>query len=253
MNTVAEWIKHPTPRPWFHALDVLSHVLKGDEKQTAFKDPVPAAGRVHLDTLRAELERHKEHDKGFDEITERTNFRARRRKATWDESGDLETGAFIDKEERCFLDYPKVDTVQTNGITILIDGALPYQDRHDSYMLERHRKAYEIAIQAEADAVPCRVVFAESLQIPEIDQSMMIYLIIKDFNDPIFPGIWGALKNNTTTNDLINVISDYILGTRAWGNGTHVHGDVAQDFEAEDVIILDPVKFLNIDPKFQRR
>lgn len=239
MVTAEEYIKRPTPLIWMHALDILRHVLKGDTEQTAFKDNI-SPNRTCLQELRKDLEEHLKYDPGFDELVERTNFRAKRRVPMWDDSGDLEVGAYIDREELCFTDYPKVDRPDTNGITITFDMFVAWKDRDGDYMIERHRKAYELAVQAEAEGVPCRVIGVVTSKIPEFSETCRCFAVIKDFNDPIFPGIWGALKTNRTTNNFINTIADFLVGTRQCGNWYPTPTFMEREFAEDEVIVLAP-------------
>ena len=119
---------------------------------------------------------------------------------------------------------------------------------------ECHQKAYGIALRAEADGVPCRVIAIHGLEIPEFTGvNAERWMIIKDFNDPIFPGIWGAFKNNATTNTFNNVCEDYLYGTSCPGNGGVRPVDVSKDFADEEVIILEPANRIIDNGKFQRR
>lgn len=252
MNTPAEWIKNPTATGWLYALDVLRHVLKGDIRDTAFKAKNPNQGCWMR--LREAMGQAPEINPEFVELTERTNFRARKRVPQWDETGDLEVGAFIDKEDRCFVDYPKREVPQTNGITVIFDASVPWIERDGDYMLARHHKAYEIAVQAEADGVPCRVIALHTTRIDEFPGTVnRLYMTIKDFNDPIFPGIWGAFKGNDTTNDFNNVVMDYFVGTETSGNGYPTPSEISQDFADDEVVVLEPIGRIIFNPKFQRR
>lgn len=253
MVTAREFIQNPTSKLWAHGLEILRHTLKGDWTDTAFKHPLDPYSSRCLDEMRAELERHMDRDREFDELVERTNFRAKRRVSQWDDSGDLEVGAYIDREELCFVDWPKMEAPQQKGITILIDAAVPWCDRDENYMVEGHKKAYEIAVQAEADGVPCRVVAVYSVAIPEFAKPSVRYIVIKDFHDPIFPGIWGALKSNKTTNNLINTTEDYLVGTRAPGNGSITSIYSGDEFAEDDVIVIEPATRIKCAPGHLRR
>ncbi len=94
----------------------------------------------------------------------------------------------------------------------------------------------------EGEDIPCRVICALGISIPERygQDPLKIYSVIKDYSDPIFPGIWGAIRNNADTNSFVNVIMDFMVGTRCGGNGTPTEIRVKEDFpEDEEVIILD--------------
>ena len=254
MNTCKEYIENPRPRVWLHALDVLTHVLRGDPKATAFKDEPGASAERHLENLREVMSEHMGRDGRFDEMVERTDFRRRRRVPQWDYAGGLDVGAYIDKRERCFVDYQKAEVIRKDGITILIDAGVPWRCREENNMELCHQKAYDIALQAEADGVPCRVIAIHGLEIPEFPDALAERrLVIKDYDDPIFPGIWGAFKNNATTNTFNNVCEDYLIGTSCPGNGTVSRVDVSKDFEDEEVIILEPANRIIDNGKFQRR
>ena len=66
-----------------------------------------------------------------------------------------------------------------------------------------------------------------------------MYLVVKDYDDPIFPGIWSAFKSNRATNNFLNCFMDFIVGTHASGNGTAVTVDIGDDMFSDSVQLID--------------
>ncbi|MFP3869032.1 MAG: hypothetical protein ACLFUU_12905 [Desulfobacteraceae bacterium] len=240
MQTAAEYIAKPRGNPentlWLHGMDALEHILQGDTDQTAFKDR--GDSREHLNTLKREMETPCPTE-DFQEALEEVEFSKPRWKARASQEGDFEVEAWLNGESACFTEYFK-DSRQVNAISVVLDMVVPWRERHGAYMAPRHRKVYQIALEAEAQGIPCRVVACFSEKVPEYRKDLRIFLVIKDYDDPIFPGLWGGLKSNLTANAFINCFMDYIVGTRHPNNGNLQYMEIGDDFWDDEVILIEP-------------
>lgn len=266
MLSCEEYIYIKPKVAWLYGLDVLHHVLRGDIKQTAYGDHCPARG--YLDALRAEMESHKVQD-DFSSIIEEKYKTEYRVKPLDSEIGELDVDRYLDTNPRCFNEYHKYAEPKA-GITIAFEYSMEYGARMGSEMLTTHKECYAIAAECEGNQVPCRVIACGCIQIPElrpkkdrprsadykkssdyheaykkwdaVEKSMYLrsYIIVKDYQDPIFPGIWGAFKDNKSSNDFTNVFMDYLVGTRDGGNGTLRTFDIQGDIEADEIQLINP-------------
>ena len=266
MLTPQEYIDIKPKVAWLYGLDVLTHVLQGDHNQTAYKDCSPAKG--YLRSLSAELGEHKVQD-DFDTIIEERYKTEYRVEPLDSEMGELDVDKFLDSNPRCFNEYHKDAHIRA-GITIAFEFSMEYGARDGSEMLTTHKECYAIAAECEANQTPCRVIACGCLQIPELkpsgdrphrgrfanteaymkahkkydelEKSMFFraYIIVKDYQDPIFPGIWGAFKDNRSSNDFTNVLMDYLVGTRASGNGHLRAFNIEEDIEADEIQLINP-------------
>lgn len=266
MLTPQEYIDIKPRVAWLYGLEVLHHILQGDIKQTAYLDPSPARG--YLDALRAEMEAHKVQD-DFDSIIEEKYKTEYRVKPLDSEMGELDVDRFLGSNPRCFNEYDKHAEPKA-GITIAFEYTMEYAGRTGSEMLTTHKECYAIAAECEGNQIPCRVIACGCIQIPEIRPSMEMprgsrfkqredyhkaykkyeelerlsylrsYIVVKDYQDPIFPGIWGAFKNNKASNDFTNVFMDYLVGTSDMGNGTLRKFDIQEDIEADEIQLINP-------------
>lgn len=240
MLTPEEYIQLKPRDAWLHAIDVLRHVLKGDTKQTCFRDPNDGvAGKACLAELRAALEKHSP-DGAFDTVLEQHVITSPKRVARTSDSGDFDPDRYFAGDERCFEEWEKHDLPSGDGLTLLIDADISWAARGDSDMAKRHERAYRLCLQAEAEGVPCRVVASFCSEIREFRKYLHLFLIIKDWRDPIFPGIWGAMQSNLTCNALINTIMDYLVGTSTHGNGSPRPFDPAPYMLGEEFRVLEP-------------
>ena len=119
----------------------------------------------------------------------------------------------------CFEDERRT-TQQQDCVSVIMDLGIPYCERHDTYMVERHQQVYDLIAQCDSEDRPIQVIAALGESISEHKKDVKIFVTVKNYNDSIFPSIWGVLKNNLTANAFVNVIQDYFIGTSDSGNGT---------------------------------
>jgi hypothetical protein len=237
MLTPQEYIERNPPVAWLHGLDVLEWVLRGDTKATIYKhhDPQPGC----LSDLRREIETHPAEPGSFDEILEDVFHRASRSREIPSEIGDLDIDRYLGGDPKCFDEVIR-ERFERPALTIVLDMCIPWRERDDPDMAPRHRKVYALALKAEAEGRPCRVVSVGAEKVPESQETIRFYVVIKDYNEPIYPGLWGGLKTNRSANDFLNCIMDYLHGTRDRANGTVCEWNVREDLpEDEEVIVID--------------
>lgn len=202
---------------WLYGLDAVEHCLQGDVNQTLYKHQSPAVEQWQ-EWREGMLERTN-WDEDFQDIIDNAYERVPKWKRYDDDSGDFQLDAWLNKEDQCFEGYEKI-AVDKPAVSVVYDMNVPWCDRNETYMVDAHRKVYEIAAQCEAERRPCRVVVVMNDVIPEIERdTLKVFFVIKDYNDPIFPAIWGTFVNNRYTNAYGNVVNDYLIGTRHYGNG----------------------------------
>ncbi|MBW1799378.1 MAG: hypothetical protein JRJ85_01480 [Deltaproteobacteria bacterium] len=235
MLTPEEYIQKKPDIAWLYGLDVLEHCLQGDSEKTAYENKDVSWDR--LDGLRAELEKHKKADMMFDEIRENVCLDGLKIEEVSSETGDLNIERYLDGNDRCFDEYIKeMNDDALDGVSVFMDMAIDWSQRNDNQMIARHRRIYEICLECEAANVPCRVIAAAGVDIPELDKPLKLFIVIKDYNDPIFPGLWGAFKTNMSTNDFLNVVMDLLVGTICAGNGAPVPIHVRNAVDEEEEI-----------------
>jgi hypothetical protein len=192
-----------------------------------------------LEELRRELEKHGQKD-DFDEIVDDTFFKKSRSKEIPSEIGDLDIDRYLEGDARCFDEVIRERVVKP-ALTVVMDMAIPWVDREDHYMVERHKKIYSLVVAAEAECQPCRVVASFAIKTDEQREVVRYYFIIKDYDEPIYPGLWGAFKTNRSTTCMVNAVMDFMNGTNSYGNGQLQRWDVRRDLpEDEEVVLINP-------------
>ena len=224
---------------WLNGLELLAHCLVGDYKKSLYKDQWPT--RTCLDGLREELEKHTDGNEDFHQVSENVYWEDYRRRHTRADSGDLNIGRYVNGDENCFDETIKeMEDECQDAVSVILDMNIAYEDRQSNEMVQRHKKIYEIVLKCEAEQIPCRVTACFSIEIPERENDFTFYIVIKNYDDPIFPGIWGAFKSNVSTNDFINVIMDFLIGTESGRNGLCKHMSVREEIQDDKIIVIDP-------------
>lgn len=253
MYTTEEMVNHQE-RNWnineihLHCLDLLRYILKGDASKSVFKDNDPQ--RRFYDELVAEMGEHAT-ESGLDMAKEEWFRPVKRTKEVVSDMGWVDVDAYVSGEQRMFNEPVKVRK-NMPGVTIVLDMVLPYADREENYMKVRHQKIYDLVMKLEGQGYPVRVVAVARMGISELhgkgekgSYNFWTIVTIKDWSDPIFAGIWGAFKNNRSTNALLNCYMDYVIGTSDYGNGHCSMGDCEHLFPPfEEVCIID-AKYIN--------
>lgn len=197
----------------------------------------------HRKYLKAELE--KDPDKvNFDSQLDTYNPRRRHRERDAD-TGNIDVDRYLNGDKAPFMDVFSEQSPRP-ARTIILEMGSNAGTRDDpkvnETMKRRHRTVYAEALKAEAEGSPLRVIAAYSKQIIERKTQHKIFIILKDYVDPIFPGIWGAMKNAKTANSLVNLITYTMEGTRDYGNGQSYNSfRIDKEFQGEELILIDPV------------
>ena len=226
---------------WVHGIDMLEHVLKGNFQDTIYNNGTDRAN--HLYEMTQAMGNRGEYE-GFDEVIENAYAPKRQWRSRMDNEGDLVIDAYLNRDDRMFETWEK-EISSANAVSVLLDMAIAWGERDDDDMIARHRKCYEIASKCEGAQIPCRVIGCMALAIDEYGngrrKAINVFVTIKDYLDPIFPGIWGAFETNNSTNRLVNVLAVYLLGTGTGGNGNLETLKVTDYFtDDEDIHAIDP-------------
>lgn len=246
MMTCKEYLENFVERPpeeiHVHGLDLLAHCLQGDVEQTWYKDRYP--NKELLFELQDEMERHA-HEDELNKILE-DKLTQKEKWVRFDSTdGDLDVDRFIENKNNGNFDVPMFDEYRKKkrpkpAMTLILDCAIPYGERSSKDMAKRHREVYTMAVQAFMEGRPCRVVAVWGVRYREDVKSRKFYITIKDFNEPIFSGMWGAFKTNASTNSLLNVIMDYFIGTHSGGNGTPIDMSISKYVTREECELIMP-------------
>lgn len=237
MLTAQQYIDLKPTALWIHNLDLLEHVLKADPKATAYKGEFPPSMQAHRIFVE-EIE--KASPKGiYRHIEEGFN----RRNATVEvpsTQGSLNIDRYLAKDELCF-DEPVKRFKPRLSRTIIFDAGKNQHERYGKDCEIRHEKVYAQAVRCEENGEPCRVVAAVCHRYSEVLQKY--YIVVKDYNDPIFPAIWACIKTNTASWALNNALADFMAGTNDSDNGSSKDFRIGDDIPPEeDVQIIDPLK-----------
>ncbi len=218
MLTPKEYIANGIPdnhEIWLNGLDIITHCLQKDTSKTFFKNR-PSSHT--WDNWQQAMSDRAQADDNFQDIYDNAYQPKQEPRTMQSESGDFVIDYYLDKEELMFEEHED-QYMQGDAVSVVIDICLPYMDRDKSYMIKRHQDVYDIIAQCDSDNRPIQVVGAFEIGVPELKKHLKIFVMIKDYTDSIFPSIWGTLKTNESTNDFLNVMMDYFIGTRSGTNG----------------------------------
>ena len=229
-----EWVAAPDDEDvvWVHSLDLLDYVMEGDVSKSKWKGR-DRSGATYLEIIQNAMaqgpgEPDPEWYKALDKMWKpKKKYRTRKAKA----GAQFNVNGFInlkagDKHARCFKTYYKTFEGKKEALTIVFEMCIHGGQTTGSEMQERHKEIYNAALQCEKDGIPCRVVAFTSSHAGSgrhgkgVSNDLLIkyFIVVKDYNERIYPGIWGALKDNRTSNALQNCIHNYFSGTHASGN-----------------------------------
>lgn len=243
LMTPAEYVKagkqayRRNPVVWVHALDLMEHILKGDPKDVCLETDLNPDSE-HLEDMREGMaERSKKHDEEFRQLTENSYMPKKRYFIEKSDAGEFCLDAFLNGEEQIF-EEPVKKLSQGRAVTILYDVGVAWSERPLNFMEERHKKVYTVTAEMMSVHRPVRVIAVLGEDCRDVPGICKTFAIIKDFNDPIFPGIWGCFTNNLTTNAWLNSVQDYFVGTTDSWNGTISHVNVREYFPDDELIIF---------------
>lgn len=231
-NDIENYIRNPGDILWAHGLDVLGHVLKGKGADTAWKKTGDyIQDRVieeYIEPLSDALKNPPTYDKNFENMVETTFKKVKRYKTVrTDEGGDfdvelwLERGGFKNDGRKDFYleEVKQISNGLSRPLTIVVEGGISCVERDKpEIMKDRHDQAYGMTLKAEAEGRPSRVLAIERTKFSE--RTVISLWILKDFDDPIFPGIWGAFQDSQMANALGCSVGAFLFGTSSINLGT---------------------------------
>jgi len=237
MLTAEEYIRLKPKVLFIHNLDLLEHILKADPKQTAYKGKTEPYWKAH-NIFVEEIE--KVAPKGqFRKIEEGFNRRSTTVEIVSDQ-GSLNIDRYIGGDDLCF-DEPVKRLKPKLSRTIIFDFGKNEHENAGSDCADRYQKVYEQTIRCEEEGTPCRVIAGAQHSFSE--GTLKLYVVIKNYTDPIFPAIWACMKTNRAAWALNNQVADFLTGTKDSGNGRSVELVIGKDIpDDEDVQIVDSVK-----------
>jgi hypothetical protein len=238
---------------WVHALDLLEHVLKMDTDNSFYKTPICGTkkgsvngGQTYLEHLDEAMQTPPPPDPEFENIMQDCFRKKKKYKLRQSKRGQrFNVGGYIsmkagDKDARPFKKYYK-DHKRETAKTLVFEMCTPYIDRDKDYQRDRHKIIYSVALACEAKNIPCRVVGYLGTDTGRKDEGeYRFFVVIKDYNEKIYPGIWGALQSCATSNSFENSIMNYFVATKATNNGyPHVKCELEKYIpDDEDVLVI---------------
>jgi hypothetical protein len=227
-------------------LDIMQHVLKGDIQQSAYKNNDP--WWYALDHLKAELAKGQETDHEFNEQIRYISEDRRGRRSITSDCGEFDLDLYLNangNRPEVFIDEV-MDITEKDAVSVVFDLFVPAGKRDGTDVIERHKAIYKIVLEMEERNIPCRVVAAMPCYYSEFGDKYRSwnskgrwYFVVKHYESPMIPALWGAIKNNQCANSLINAFCDFIIGTHDFGNGHMFSVNVSQDITQDKIILVD--------------
>lgn len=246
MERVQEWIDNPHGGiVWFHGMDLLQHFMKNNPRQSAFRNSPLYHYREWYDDFINQIKEYKFDRERLSIAMEQVLARPRKRNKyrTSVDGDDLDVDSYIEtfgESSPKIWDEPfQVECERRQAVNVYFECSVPWMARDQTYIANRQHLAYNVALNCEQDGVPCRIVACYGLKVREVQQPIVFYVVIKDFDEPIYPQLWGAFLNNATTNTTINFLAEMVIGTGQDGNGVVVPF-VVQSNDNEEFQVLDP-------------
>lgn len=257
METVQEWIDNPHGGVvWWHGMDMLQYLMRNDAAHSAFRNSELDHYRLRYTGFVEQIKDYKFDRERLDITMEQVLSRPRKRNKyrTSVDGDDLDVTSYIEtfgEPSPKVWDEPyKIVCERRQAVNVYFESSVPWTSRLQGYIANRQHIAYNIALNCEQDGVPCRIVTCYAVRIPEVKTSIEFHIVIKDFDEPIFPQLWGIFLNNRTANDAWNFVSEMIIGTSDDGNGTVVPFMVQpQDNEDYQLLDLDSCRFMQLKKK----
>ena len=239
MITAQEYVKDRPTIGFLHALDVLDYCLKDNpQNPSTYGHPNESQDDGRRIDMRELLKREREiKDVEFSDLQDKIMAPKPKTTIVDSETGEIDVDRYLAGDRLCF-DEPVKIPQDVSSMSLILDMSISWIERDLKDMIARHRETYRLALHAENNRIPCRVIAAVCIKIPERQVPLRLYLVVKDYDDPIFPGIWGAFETNATTNDFLNIVLDYLVGTRAKGNGKIYRMNVDGEIDDDTVIVL---------------
>ena len=255
METVADWIKAPHGGDvWLHGLDILGHILRADHAAVSVPRPdsLYSEDRNYLNKMRQGMEQYKR-DAELDAMAQDVFSKPRRRTrhVQAPDGDDINVNAYIDRDRKRLFDRAlREEARHKPAINIAFEASLPHGDRTGTSMRLRQIDAYDLVLKAESEGRPCRVVAVSEmvysdrksgdnvLDGPHGAGRVRLYVVIKDWAEPMFPALWGCFKDNMTANAFANCFTAFIVGGEPFGNGELSMFTLDSLPEGEEVVVV---------------
>jgi hypothetical protein len=235
---------------WHAGLDYLGTLLRANTAVTPYGAPNQEMAQQwregYLEEVRKAVEQYSESNlEAFADVTEEVLSRPRKRvRDIRDfEGDDLCVESYLEsehpEEEKIFLSEHKEEARRKPALNIIIPVDVPGGHTRLTYIRDAQRSAYRTCLLAEQDRRPVRVVGVYSAQYRAMSgRTLTQYIVIKDWEDPVFPALWGCFQDNRIANLVSCLNSLFILGSTESGLGSVTSRAVRQDFTDGEEIVL---------------
>jgi len=207
-----------------------------------FPDGEASVGDTTLNDITTAMTDKIEED-NFVDIIQKTN-QARQVVEHMADTGSLNIDAYLNKEKLVFED-PEFVRRPSYAIEMIIPVAVAWSQRILHWVELSHKISYTITSYARANKIPTRVWLTTASNFPETikdkhrDRTFRILMLLKDYSDPIYPGMWSIFSNNKNANSLCCLIADRLVGTNLSCLGYAKHANPPQiftDYFTHDVL-----------------
>lgn len=242
LTTIEQWLKDPTPTLWCDIRSLVPHILKEDTNLSLHKTPIykkyGSGDNTYIRIVRDAMENHQIPTSYRKTILNSWNPQ-RKRKERKSDDGDFCLDRYLDGDPEPFTETVKFYSPKP-AVNIVFDCAVRSYDVTKTYMEERHKRAFALANECESMRVPCRILAAWRSQYlsREYPSTITWFFVIKDYDGPIYPGIWGVLATNKSTNAFTNCVSNYVVGTARPANAYLPTWNVSPYIKKDERIVL---------------
>jgi hypothetical protein len=200
---------------WIPAIDLMEHILKFEIDNTIFKSKHHPMEKECIGILRNEIDKDRDDFETFDEAFDNAYIPTKKYKPERSDDGELLIDAYIGGEKKPFEDMVQVLEDSKKALSIFINFGLNMNERYGNDIDQAYKEVYRIAASCEADNRPCRVIGTFADRVDEDSGSCLVRLmvVLKDYNDPIFPTIWAGINNNLVAHALCVCAVVFLIGT----------------------------------------
>jgi len=244
---------------WFSAIEMYRYFMKGKRTEAYYHRKDFGGDEDAVRYLRKHLSDIDETDT-YQSIIDETFKPTMKLVEEPSTSGEIVIERYLDGVANMF-DEPYKRRVHRPGMTIIFEIAIPVSENRSEKQRRRFDKVYRLVTTAENDGCPCRVIAAAATRCSErheevhqarkvgvkLDSTIRTYWVIKDYEDPIFPGIWGPMSTSYGANQLMVAYMSLVVGTNDYTRGQVATYDVAKDMPPDEEIIIVDASYLNYD------
>jgi hypothetical protein len=224
---------------WIPAIDLMEHILKFQQDNTIFKNAHHSGVNQYIDILRNEIDKDRDDFETFNEAFDNAYIPTKKYKPERADDGELLIDAYIGGEKKPFEDMVQVLEDSKKALSIFINFGLNYGERHGNSIDQAYKEVYRIAASCEADNRPCRVIGTFADRVDEDNRSCLVRLmvVLKDYNDPIFPTIWAGINNNLVAHALCVCVFAFLIGTTDLGMGRMITFQISDIVESDEDVL----------------